>query len=37
MGVGKHVPVLGKDLLEDTPVPRGGIIIGFHRVEVMIC
>src|SRR5712691_2705018 len=23
MGVGKRVPVIGKDLLEDTPVPRG--------------
>jgi hypothetical protein len=23
MGVAKRVPVLGKDLLEDTPVPRG--------------
>src|SRR5688500_2168195 len=23
MGVGKRVPVLSKDLLEDTPVPRG--------------
>src|SRR5882672_55409 len=29
MGVGKRVPVLGKDLLEDTPVPRG---VGYHRV-----
>src|SRR5262252_6879965 len=29
MGVGKRVPVLGKDLLEDTPVPRG---VGHHRV-----
>src|SRR5215470_15026836 len=23
MGVGKRVPVIGKELLEDTPVPRG--------------
>src|SRR5882762_11541853 len=23
MGVGKRVPVIGKDLLKDTPVPRG--------------
>src|SRR5262245_50055758 len=23
MGVGKRVPVLGKNLLKDTPVPRG--------------
>ena len=29
MGVGKRVPVLGTDLLEDTPVPRG---VGHHRV-----
>src|SRR4051794_39232750 len=29
MGVGKRVPVIGKDLLEDTPVPRG---VGHHRV-----
>src|SRR4029450_7978877 len=29
MGVGKCVPVLGKDLLEDTPVSRG---VGHHRV-----
>src|SRR4029453_12317084 len=29
MGVGKRVPVLGKDLLEDIPVSRGG---GHHRV-----
>jgi hypothetical protein len=29
MGVGKRVPVIGKDLLEDTPVPRRG---GHHRV-----
>ena len=28
-GVGKPVPVLGKDLLEDPPVPRG---VGHHRV-----
>jgi hypothetical protein len=24
MGVCKPVPMLGKDLLEDVPVPRGG-------------
>src|SRR6266852_9338189 len=29
MGVGKRVPVIGKDLLEDAPVPRG---LGHHRV-----
>src|SRR5215468_9899124 len=29
MGVGKSVPVLGKDLLEDMPVSRG---VGHHRV-----
>src|SRR5215831_576825 len=29
MGVGKRGPVIGKDLLEDTPVPRG---VGHHRV-----
>src|SRR5919109_885866 len=29
MGVGERVPVLGKDLLEDTPIPRG---VGHHRV-----
>jgi hypothetical protein len=30
MGVLKRVPVLGKDLLEDTPVPRG---LCHHRVS----
>src|SRR6266581_5092471 len=29
MGVGESVPVVGKDLLEDVPVPRGGC---HHRV-----
>ena len=29
MGVFKRVPVIGKDLLEDAPVPRG---FGHHRV-----
>src|SRR5262249_7664109 len=29
MGVGKRVPVIGKDLLEDPPVPSG---VGHHRV-----
>src|SRR6266516_7345199 len=29
MGVGKRAPVIGKNLLEDTPVPRG---VGHHRV-----
>src|SRR5712692_6889276 len=29
MGVLKRVPVIGKDLLEDTPVPRG---LCHHRV-----
>ena len=29
MCVGKRVPVISKDLLEDTPVPKG---VGHHRV-----
>src|SRR5262245_1514837 len=29
MGVLKRLPVIGKDLLEDTPIPRG---FGHHRV-----
>src|SRR5712691_12320080 len=29
MSVGKRVPVIGKNLLEDTPVPRG---VDHHRV-----
>ena len=29
MCVGKCVPVIGKDLREDTPVPKGA---GYHRV-----
>ena len=37
MCVGKRVPVISKNLLEDTPGPKGGGIIGLHRVEVRIC
>src|SRR2546429_5373394 len=29
MGVGESIPVVGKDLLEDTPISRG---FGHHRV-----
>ena len=35
MGVCEPIPVLGKDLLEDVPAPRGNASMRAHRVEVV--
>ena len=37
MALFKHVPMIGKDLLEDAPMPRGSTIIRSHRAKVVGC
>jgi hypothetical protein len=37
MGVCEPIPVLGKDLLEDVPVPRGNASMGRTELKWSVC